>query len=407
MIRYPLDAVAKLYPMFMTKSSQAVFRLSATISSPIDGDLLQSAAEETFLRFPYYKVKLGKTFFEYDLVRNDAPFRVIKNDGLILAPIDWKKNNDYLLEISYLDNEIILETFHGLGDGLAMTEFLKSLVYNYLCLSDGKLLNDGTVMSGEFSDEEEFSDPQTVFYNKKSKSQSIGAAIGHEAFCPRGIFKTTPGYTERSIVVDTDSLYALSKRYNASITQFLAATALFAYARIYKEEHPRLVAFIPANMRKRFKTKSMRNFVTFVKSSVVADEETVFETILDRLRTDLVDNTTEAALQQKINFSTLLDRIFITKYMPRFILKPIVRLTRLGSRQQQTLIVSNLGVVRMPESCRDRVEKFSFLLNTSPKTPRNLGIVTYKGKTKIAFTSRLENSEIEDEFFSLLSTALA
>lgn len=407
MIRYSLDAVAKLYPMFMTKSSQAVFRLSATLSTPIDGGLLQVAAEETFLRFPYYKVKLGKNFFEYDLVRNDAPFIVVKNDGLILAPIDWKKNNDYLLEISYLDNEIILETFHGLGDGLSMTEFLKTLIYNYLCLTDGCLANDGAVMSGDFSDEEEFSDPQAAFYNKNSKSQSIGAALGKEAFCPRGIFKKTPGYTERSMVVDTDSLYSLSKSYNASVTQFLAATVLFAYARIYKEEHPRLVAFIPANMRKRFKTKSMRNFVTFIKSAVETDEETVFETILSRLKSDLRDNTTQDALQQKINFSTLLDRIFITKYMPRFILKPIVRLSRLGSHQQQTLIVSNLGVVRMPESCRDKVEKFSFLLNTSPKTPRNLGIVTYNGKTKISFTSRLENSEVEDEFFSLLSTALA
>lgn len=407
MVRYPLDAVAKLYPMIMTKSSQSIFRLSATLSAPIDGELLQAAAEQTFLRFPYYKVKLGKNFFEYDLVYNDAPFTVIKNDGVILAPIDWKKNNDYLLEISYLDNEIILETFHGLGDGLSMTEFLKSLVYNYLCLVDGCLANDGTVMSGEFLDEEEFSDAQTTFFNKKSKSQSIGAALGKEAFCPRGIFKKTPGYAEHSVVVDTDKLYALSKKYNASITQFIAATALFAYARIYKEEHPRLVAFIPANMRKRFRTKSMRNFVTFIKSAVDADEETVFETILDRLKADLRDNTTEEALQQKINFSTLLDRIFITRYMPRCILRGIVRLTRLKQRQQQTLIISNLGVVRMPESCGDKVELFSFLLNTSPKTPRNLGIVSYRGKTKIAFTSRLENREIEDEFFGLLSTALA
>ncbi len=403
---YPLDAVAKFYPMIMTKSSQSNFRISATLHDPIDKDSLQEAVNKAFLRFPYYKVKLGKTFFEYVLISNDEPFVVKQNDGKILAPIDWKENNNYLLEVSFLDNEIILETFHALGDGTSMMEFFKTILFEYLVLVHGNIENDGSVMTGEFLDNEEFSDPQANFYDKKSKNQSIKNALGKKAFCPTGKYKETDGFHERSIVVDSEKLYNLAKSHSATVTQYIVALALFSYARLYRDKHPHLVAFVPANMRKSFATKSMRNFVTFIKSRVTITDETIFQDILDSVTKDLKTHTTKDALQQRINFSTLLDRIFLTKYMPRFLLSAIVRFSKSHSKQQQTLIVSNLGVVKMPNDASKFIDTMSFMLNTSVNTPRNLAIVSFQGKTKLSFSSRLNNKEIEDEFFTLLTDAL-
>ncbi|HOB63939.1 MAG TPA: hypothetical protein PKH08_02105, partial [Clostridia bacterium] len=74
----------------------------------------------------------------------------------------------------------------------------------------------------------------------------------------------------------------------------------------------------------------------------------------------------------------------------------------LSSNTKQTLIVSNLGEINMPKGFEKYLNGFLFCLNVSRKVPKNVGIVSYNGKTVISFTRQLVSTRMEKQFFTRL-----
>ena len=74
-----------------------------------------------------------------------------------------------------------------------------------------------------------------------------------------------------------------------------------------------------------------------------------------------------------------------------------------STQTKQTIIISNLGVVKLPDGMEGFVNRFTFNINISKKVPVNMGIVTYNGKTAISFTRMLVSTELEKQFFAILS----
>ncbi len=404
---YKLDAVGTLYPMIMTKDFQSLFRLECTLFEAIDKDVLQQAVDIAFLRFPYFKICLKKDKFRYVFEDNDRPFIVKENDGDVLNVIDFEQNNGHLIELSYKGDKVILEVFHAVTDANGACVFLKSLIYHYIAIKYGDVKNDGQVLEGLFDgDETEYEDAQFTHRKKTQKGKvKVGKMIGATAFCPRGEYHGNKGFDVTSLVVDAKSLHTIAKEKGLSVTQYLSAVATFTVSKLYKEEaqNKNIVIFIPVNLRKRFKSKTMRNFVTFAKCTYpVKDVDADFLTIAKAMQKELMDNTTDEELQKRINFSTLLERLFITKYMPLPIVKKLVYLSNKGGKQSQTFILSNIGVVSLPDGAEKYVKDFTLLLNTSVKTPRNIAVATFNNRARISFTSRLKNKEVETAFMQQL-----
>ena len=63
----PLDNAAKIYPAARRKNWTNVFRLSATLTEPVDKEFLQSALDVTVQRFPSLAVRLRRGAFWYYL----------------------------------------------------------------------------------------------------------------------------------------------------------------------------------------------------------------------------------------------------------------------------------------------------------------------------------------------------
>ena len=72
-------------------------------------------------------------------------------------------------------------------------------------------------------------------------------------------------------------------------------------------------------------------------------------------------------------------------------------------KTKQTLIISNLGVVRLPEGMEEFVNRFTFNINISKKVPVNIGVVTYNGITAISFTRMIVSTDFEKTFFKMLT----
>ncbi len=403
---YTIDAVGTLYPMIMTKDFESLFRVECTLKEDVDSALLQQAVDRALERFPYYRICLKKGKYRYYFEQNDRPFVVKENDGDVLKIIDWEDNNGHLVEVSYQKAKVIVEMFHAVTDANGGMEFLKAIVYHYICLKYGEIPSDGKVMLGTYDgDPRETQDDQFTYRNKGGNKTKISVSkmIGATAFCPRGEYHDRPGFDVTSIHLDTASLIETAKKYACSVTQYLMSIATFSVAELYAKEaqNKNIVIFVPVNLRKKYGSITMRNFVTFAKCAYkVPKAKEDFSTVLNKMTQSLKDNTTDAELQKRLNFSTLLERLWLTKYMPLRLINAIVGLSNKNGKQSQTFILSNLGVVTMPPS--PYVKDFGLLINTNVKTPRNIGVTTYGNRTTINFTSRLVPKDIETFFLNQL-----
>ena len=131
------------------------YRVKFRLKDYVDGELLQKAAELAIKRYPYYAVKCSRTEQEYVLEKNDEPFVVYRTGEPI--ELGGEASNGYLLAISYWEDLIWLNVFHGLADGCGTMRFMRTLLY-YYCQqrydsslpADGVQINDGSIPQSEW-----------------------------------------------------------------------------------------------------------------------------------------------------------------------------------------------------------------------------------------------------------------
>ena len=85
-----LDNAAKIYPAAKRRSWNNVFRLSATLSQPVDPIVLQSALDVTVRRFPSIAVRLRRGMFWYYLEEVETPPRVCGDSSRLLCRIPYR-----------------------------------------------------------------------------------------------------------------------------------------------------------------------------------------------------------------------------------------------------------------------------------------------------------------------------
>ena len=135
---YRLDNVAKIYPVVKSHLASNVFKITVTLDHKIDSVILKKAVLDCRKRFPVFYVKLRKGLFWYYYEPNDKEPLVLPESSYVCNPIDTYRNNWFFFTFFYYNDRISLEIFHSLTDGKGALEFLKTVIYRYLELSDRK-----------------------------------------------------------------------------------------------------------------------------------------------------------------------------------------------------------------------------------------------------------------------------
>ena len=158
-IWYRLDNAAILYPSIQSDRITTMFRLSATLTEPVEPSILQSALIKIIERFPYYRVKLNKGLFWYYLEHNPKTPRIQKDVQYPCGRLSPILNRNFLFRVCYYNCRIAVEFCHALTDETGAVTLLKALVYKYL-KDAGKKLSDSTgiLTIDEKPDKEEFED---------------------------------------------------------------------------------------------------------------------------------------------------------------------------------------------------------------------------------------------------------
>ena len=385
-----------IYPMSITLTTQSLFRLSADLKQEVNPKVLYDALLKALERFPSFNVVLRNGVFRYFFDTNQLPPVIYEDDGILFDPIDFKKNNAYLFRITYKENRIFSDFFHGLCDGAGAMKFFNAVLMLYADIN----ADIGAPSENEWEDGFLKHDSK-----KKLTKGTISRLAGTRAYQIRGKFFGGEGYALTEGRTDATAFKEIAKTFGVTVTALIAGAVMLAVAKNANENDKDLLCCaIPVDLRRQFPSETLLNFTTILRAEI--DRFAVPSTLKDYAV--LVDNQITSGidkelLQEKLNASNFFGKNVAVRLIPLCIKSFAVRLGKLfAGKTKQTMLVSNLGLVKFHDSLSSVVSGIGFNLNVSKKVPLNLATVTSNNIVTLAFTSKLiGNTAIEKSFFEI------
>jgi NRPS condensation-like uncharacterized protein len=401
-----LDNAAKLFPAIMSDELTAVFRITASLKEPVRFSAIKEAVEVTSRRFPYFSVSLGSGLFWYYLEYNMQLPRIQTEEKIPCTAFAAKRINEPLYRILIKKNRISVEFIHILTDGGGAFEFLKSLLYTYLKLTDKTLLSsEGIILPDSPVDEGEMEDGYNRFFRKKIPPPGKLTKAWHVPF----ILNKKPRLRVIRSEISLDKLLEAARSYNVSITEYVVSVYLFALQEIYLNEKKEgrktrrgvLRIEVPVNLRKKFPTNTMRNFSLFVMPEIdLRLGIYTFEEIVKIIHHQLQTGTDVKQISRFLSQNVSHEKSPFIRVMPLFIKSMAISAVyrRLGTRQCSG-IMTNLGNVILPEDMQKHIESIEVVPTPPNKHVKiSCAMVSFGNKLRLNFCNVSGSTELEKHF---------
>jgi NRPS condensation-like uncharacterized protein len=406
-IWFKLDNAAKIYPALKNSKDSFVFRISCRLNEIVKPNILQQALIDLGPRFPSMFVRIKHGLFWYYLEANPKVPRVRAEPPLVNQKVDSFANNHFFFSVFYYQNRISLETFHSLCDGYSATEFMKALVFRYLELLGHELSNDGSVLTVDQAPSPEETEDSFAKYADKSGAKREDIIKAFHIKSKKFVYHESRGIITGR--VNTADLLALSKRYKATVTQYLVALLTYAIHESYQgfipEKRPIKVA-VPVNMRKFHPSVSLRNFTQYIHTTVYSKQGLTFDDVLAEIKRDFEQEIKLENFQGSINANIMAEKNFFVRIMPLFIKKMVMSIigTKLGEKLE-TATLSNIGVIKMPDSVTPFIDSFEFNLTTAASAVYGVGVGSFNDVTTISLLRSIYETSVDRRFFKALAEA--
>ncbi len=402
-----LDNAAKIYPAVRRRDWTNVFRLSVTFCDKIDPEILKDALAVTVKRFPSVAARMRTGAFWYYLEEIPEPPEILREKDCSLNRMTFKSIRRCAFRVLYHENRMSVEIFHSITDGNGGLVFAKSLAaeytrrkYNIDIPCENGILN---VNDPPKASELEDSFGKYVLPVGTSRKEDIAYMLSGTPE-DDGFLHITTG------ILDTDAALALAKKYNATLTVYLAAVMMKAIYEIQNEtaENPNkrkpVRILIPVNLRKLFKSDTMRNFASYITPGIDPKlGDFTFEEMINVIHHQLGLDLNPKKLAAKFTTNVRSEQSKFLRVMPLFVKNFAMRMVynAVGERTA-SICLSNLGLITLPEGMEKYVTRMDFVLGVQADSPCNCGICSYGGKVYINFIRGIKESELERKFFTFL-----
>ena len=386
-----VDNAGKVFHAVSNYSRSSTFRLSMYVNDDVDSSILQNALNITLPRFESFKVKIKNGLFWNYFVTNNNKC-LIEQESSHIGQYVMKNPNHYCFRVLYYKNRITLETFHAISDGTGATEFLKSIVYEYLKLKGSSFESEGKILLDKAANLYENSDSFLISSNLEKK-------VGDEeikAYSLPGDLYPNNWSSFIKASTDLDKIKALAKEKNCTLTMYIAALYLYS---LYKAEPDArtskkpFILSIPVNLRKYFKSNTLRNFSLFIKVILPLNGRVWdLDSIIEEIKPQFEKQLNKDFLQRRINYYVAFEKNFAIRILPLFIKNLAFKLIYfLQSNRITTTYISNLGQIDLPTEMYNEVKDIDFV-NAGEKLYMTMASIG--NKLNIMFSSRLREHSI-------------
>lgn len=399
-----LDNAAKIYPAARRRDWNNVFRLSVTLTEEVDPEILQRALDRIIVRFPSIAVRLRISAFWYYLEQVEKAPRVMKEFSYPLTHMPFDDIKKCAFRVLYYRGRIAVEFFHAIADGNSGLIFLKTLAAEYLRLRYGAEIpcTDGVFDISEEVREEELRDDFPKYAGQASAKRGEATAFQLDGTLE------PDGY--KNIVVgefDSAQMVAKAHEYGVTLTELVAGVMIKSFLDIqaqrlpYKRRRP-VKVLIPVNLRRMFPSVTLRNFVLYVTPGIdPALGDYTFEEILAELHSRMQIELSPKRMAARIKANVKMEQMLPLKILPLFIKNFGMKIVyAINGEKKSCITISNLGVVKVPESMREYVTRFGFTLGVQHTSPNNCSVISYGGKLYIAMIRSIKEPLLEQRFFT-------
>lgn len=402
-----LDNAAKIFPASERPGWSNVFRISVSFREKIDPEALRRAVASVSPRFPSVCVHLGRGLFWYYLEEGSMPPEVVEEGCQPLLPMNKKEMYRAALRILYYENRIAVEFFHALTDGNGALVFVKTLAAAYLAETKKVSVfgRDGILDPADEPTKEELEDAFLRYEGPFAAKRSTSPAFHLTGE------KERDGYLHVSCAsIPTKEILSLAREKGVSITTLLSAVFCKCIAEIQKERvSPSLEKAvrvqIPANLRKIFPSRTLRNFVAVTEVGLEKGEtDADFPEILHIIHHQMALQLSPRNMQAVFTANVKSEKGLVIRLVPLFLKNAVMRAVfdKVGE-SRACLCLSNLGKITLPDELSKEVVRMGFTIGPQAKAPYNCGVLSYGDTTYIHLVRNTVEPELERKFFPRLS----
>ena len=402
-----LDNAAKIYPAARRQNWSNVFRLSATLTEPVDKRVLQSALDVTVVRFPSIAARLRRGLFWYYLQELARAPEVGGEGSWPLQRMGREEMRRCAFRVLVYDRRIAVEFFHSLTDGTGAMIFLKSLLAEYLEQKYGLTVpaEKGVCDRREAPAAAELEDSFLKYAGPLRASRKESTAWHLSGTAEPGGFQHLVCFQ-----LPAAAVRARAKEYGLSVTGFLCAAMMKALLELQKEQvappqrRRPVKVLVPVNLRQLFPSQTLRNFAMYTTPEIdprLGDYS--FEEIGQIVRHRMGLDITAKHMSQRIATNVGSERLLAVRLLPLFIKNIVMKAVfdAVGERKS-CLSLSNLGAVELPEAMAGHVRRMDFILGVQARAPHNCGVLTWGDTMYINFIRNIRESGLEYHFFCVL-----
>lgn len=402
-----LDNAAKIYPAARSQNWSSVFRLSATLSEPVDAKIMQSALDAIVPRFPSIVAGVRRGIFWYYLQQVESAPKIRRELSYPLARMSRKEASKCALRVIVYRNRVAVEFFHSLTDGTGALVFVKSLLAEYLQRRYGLEIaaTDGVLSRQEEPSPEELEDSFQRYagpVKQKPKEKNAWRLWGtpeKDGFLNLTCFE-----------MDSDAVKEKAHEYGVSVTVYLCAALMDALQQLQKHhikrQHRRkpLKVQIPVNLRRMFPSSTLRNFALYTSPQIEPRTGGYsFEEICRLVQYWIGLEITPRKMASMIASNVGTERVFAVKILPLFIKNFVMKAAFIMQGERKyCLSMSNLGDVSLPPEMRPYVQRMDFVLGAQATAPYNCGVITLNHKLYMNFIRNTREAQLERAFFEVL-----
>ena len=402
-----LDNAAKIYPAAKRRNWNNFFRISATLTEPVDTAVLRSALDVTARRFPSIAVRLRRGVFWYYLEQIPHPPAIQEEKSCPLAHVPFHEVRHCAFRVLVYHNRFAVEFFHALTDGTGGLTFFKTLLAEYLSQKHGLTIpaGDGVLGRLEEPDEEELED-SFLRYAGSVKASRRESTAWHLTGTPE-----KDGFKDLvTMMVPADALRRCAKAHGVTVTELVCAAMMQAICRLQAEKVPQrsrrrpVKVLLPVNLRNLFPSRTLRNFASYITPEVDPRMgDYTFDEICAAVHHRMGLENNPQTMRAKFAANVASEQSPLLRVMPLFIKNLAMKAVfDTVGECKSCLCLSNLGVVRLPEVMAPYVARMDFIIGVQAKAPHNCGVLTWNDTVYINCIRSIREPELELHFYRVL-----
>ncbi|MBL8967472.1 MAG: hypothetical protein JNG85_10695 [Spirochaetaceae bacterium] len=411
---YALDNAACIMPAVAGGAASSLFRLSATLDTPVKLPALEEALERTLRRFPYFVTELRPGLFWHYLEPATRRPRVVADARSPCQDFDMHRRGTCLFRVRARERTIACEFAHVISDGTGGIRFLKKLLVEYFrVLGVEPVTPEARAADPDLAALDEPPHPEECedAYNRHFPWNYPYPAPEGRAFhiecplLPLGDYRVIVG------ILPLKPTIALAKSFGVSLTDFLIAVYMDALQEMYfaapariRRARPRIAIEVPVNMRQFYETRTNRNFSLFVH----AEEDPrlgrrALGELAKRVHHQLRRDIDKASMARHIARNVSGGRLLPLRATPLPVKMPIMRfLFSIYGENKISGVFSNLGSVVLPEAVARRVERLDLVHAPSPTLKTKIAIMSWRDTLHLSFGSLGTSRELERLYLTRL-----